>query len=85
SKEIASARVDRVNALLDQLDQELEDPEAALKDGALAVVWRFITNRRNPSLARELVELELRHCLGPTKSPAAQLVADIRSEAAGER
>ena len=85
SKEIASGRVDRLNVLLDQLDQELADPEAALKNGALAIVWRFINNRRNPSLARELMELELVHCHGPEKSAAAQLVADIRSEAAGER
>jgi hypothetical protein len=67
SKDIASGRVDRLNVLLDQLDAELADPEQALRNGALAVVWRFITNRRNPSLARELMELELVHCHGPEK------------------
>jgi hypothetical protein len=85
SQEVASARVDRLGLLLEELRRELDDPEAALRDGMLAVVWRFITNRRNPSLTKELVQLELEHCHGEPRSPAARLLADIRREVAGER
>jgi len=85
SQEVAGARVDRLAVLLDEMKRELEDPEAALKDGMLAVVWRFIKNRRNPSLTRELVQLEAAHCGPEPKTPAARLIADIRTEVAGER
>ena len=51
----------------------------------LAVVWRFVKNRRNPSLTKELVHLELEHCHGEPKSTAAKFVGDIRREVAGER
>jgi hypothetical protein len=49
------------------------------------VVWRFIKNRRNPSLTKELVQLELQYCTGEPKPAAARLVADMRREVAGER
>jgi hypothetical protein len=71
--------------LLDEMKRELEDPQAALESGMLAVVWRFIKNRRNPSLTRELVQLEVAHCGPEPKTPAARLIADIRTEVAGER
>jgi HD superfamily phosphohydrolase YqeK len=85
SQEVADARVDRLGVLLEQMKDELDDPAAALEHGMLAVVWRFIKNRRNPSLSRELVHLELEHCKGEPKSPAANLIVDIRKEVAGER
>jgi HD superfamily phosphohydrolase YqeK len=85
SQEIAAARVDRLNDLLGEMKTELEDPEAALKNGMLAVVWRFVKNRRNPSLTKELVQLELEHCHGEPKSAAATFVGNIRREVAGER
>lgn len=85
AREVASARVDRLAVLLEEMARELDDPEPALASGMLAVVWRFVTNRRNPSLAQEIVYLELEHCHGEEKSPAARLVADIRREVSGER
>jgi putative nucleotidyltransferase with HDIG domain len=85
SQEVAGARVDRLGVLLEQMKGELDDPAAALESGMLAVVWRFIKNRRNPSLTKELVYLELEHCHGEPKSPAANLIMDIRKEVAGER
>lgn len=86
AREVATARVDRLNHLLDQLDAELDDPETALRHGALAIVWHFVRNRRNPSLAQEILQLELEHCRGgDSKSAAARLVIDYRRECAGER
>jgi HD superfamily phosphohydrolase YqeK len=85
SREVASARVDRLAVLLDEMKRELDHPETALQSGMLAVVWRFVKNRRNPSLTQEIVQLELVHCHGAEKSPAARLVADMRKEMAGER
>src|SRR5262245_11010163 len=87
ARQLATERVERLNGWLDLLAAELDDPEAALKDGALAIVWDFIGRRRNPSLSQELVRLELLYCQpgGERKSPAAQFVADVRREAAGER
>ena len=82
ARDVATARVDRLNVWLDELAAELD----ALKDdGALVVVWDFIQRRRNPSLSQELVRLELEHCHGPKKSPAARFIADVRQEVAGER
>ncbi|HEY3107338.1 MAG TPA: HD domain-containing protein [Chloroflexota bacterium] len=85
SQKVAGTRVDRLGVLLEEMKRELDDPEAALEDGMLAVVWRFIKNRRNPSLTKELVHLELEHCHGEPKSAAARLIVDIRKEVAGER
>jgi hypothetical protein len=82
ARDVATARVDRLNEWLDELSAELEAPR---DDGALVVVWDFVQRRRNPSLTQELVRLELEHCHGPEKSPAARFIADVRQEIAGER
>ncbi|HEY3078954.1 MAG TPA: HD domain-containing protein [Chloroflexota bacterium] len=87
ARRVATERVERLNVWLDTLAAELDDPEIALKEGALAVVWDFIQRRRNPSLSQELVRLELLYCQpgGERKSPSARFIADVRREAAGER
>lgn len=85
SREVASARVDRLGVLLAEMQHEPTDPSAAIEKGMVGVVWRFIKNRRNPSLAKEIVALELEHCSQEPKSAAARLVVDMRREAAGER
>src|SRR5205085_7622419 len=82
AKELATARVERLAVWLERLSEELDHPNA---EGALEVVWHFVTTKRNPSLSRELMMLELQYCHGPEKNPAAQLIADIRTESAGER
>jgi HD superfamily phosphohydrolase YqeK len=82
ARDAATGRVDRLNVWLDELAAELDGPR---DDGALVVVWDFIQRRRNPSLTNELVRLELEHCHGPEKSPAARFIADVRQEVAGER
>jgi HD superfamily phosphohydrolase YqeK len=82
ARDVATARVERLNAWLDELAAEIDNPR---DDGALVIVWDFIQRRRNPSLSQELVRLELEHCHGPEKSPAARFIADVRQEVAGER
>ncbi|TAK25948.1 MAG: hypothetical protein EPO26_00960 [Chloroflexota bacterium] len=86
SRDVAAARVDRLNVILDDMSRELDDPGAAIGNGgALAIVWDFIERRRNPSLTEELARLELLHCTGGEKSAAARFIGDVRTEVAGNR
>jgi hypothetical protein len=56
-KAVALARIGRLSAEIDAAIAELDDYASAIERGRLAIVRRFMVNRRNPALSAELAEL----------------------------
>jgi hypothetical protein len=84
AQRLAQQRIDRLRQVNHSLVRELEALERALEDGGLAVVRYFMENRKNPQMTEQLALLEQRWSGSVTPPTAAQLLQEIRREAAGE-
>ena len=82
-RQVAARRLERLRQVTAALTAELEDLEAALERGRLAVVRYFMENRTNPQLSEQLAVLEQRWSGQPHRSSPEELLRHIRAEVAG--
>lgn len=84
-RRIALERIGRLTTVVSSAGEELSDFERNVDSGRLAVVRRFMLNRSNPELSRELAYLsDGWQQEGSRSSGALELISLLRAEAAGE-
>ena len=82
-RRVAEQRIARLRQVNADLVEELEELEAALERGRMAVVRYFMEYRDNPQLTQQLALLEQRWSGEPDLSVPADLLRHIRTEMEG--
>ena len=83
-RSVAQARIGRLTAEIEGAVAELGDFGSCVERGRLAIVRRFMLNRRNPALASELAELAPIVAAGGWNAGAREMLGKFAIEVAGE-